>query len=209
MIKGIIFDMDGTLIDTNDLVIGTLQRTVEKFLGYWPQIESFHEVLGKPLIVQLEFFSREKAREMVDDYRREYLRHQEEKTHLYPGVLETLKGLQKKGIRLAVQSNKGTRGIDHAVEAFDLKGVFDQIIAYEDVAQAKPSPEGINRILTAWGFSPGEVIFVGDSHNDILAANLAGVEAVLVSWSLLPPEQFSGLEIHRKLEKMTDLLNIC
>jgi pyrophosphatase PpaX len=201
--------MDGTLIDTNDLVIGTLQRTVEKFLGYWPELDTFHEVLGKPLAVQLAFFDKEKAALMVADYRREYRRHQEERTRLYPGVLDTLKGLKEKGIRMAVQSNKGRGGIEHAVAAFDLKGYFDQIIAYEDVVEAKPSPEGIKRILKAWDISEERVLFVGDSHNDILAANLAGVRSALVDWSLLPEDQFKGLKIDLKLKNLAELLKIC
>ncbi len=208
MIKGIIFDMDGTLIDTNDLVIDCIKKTVNKYLGYIPEKDSFNEILGKPLDIQMSFFSEEHTTEMVDYYRKIYLERRDEDTKIFPGIMELLKALNESKMKMAIVSNKGRRGINHGLEMFNMKDFFEITLSVVDVENKKPHPEAINKVLQIWNMRKEEVLFVGDSHNDILAANNAGVKSVLVGWSILPKEQFENLKIDYIIDKPMEIIMV-
>lgn len=208
MIKGVIFDMDGTLIDTNDLVIDCIKETVNKYMGYIPEKDSFNEIIGKPLDVQMNFFSEKHADEMMGYYRNIYLERRDEDTKIFPGVKELLEALHESKIKMAIVSNKGRRGIDHGLEMFDMKDFFELTLSVVDVENKKPHPEAINKVLQIWNMKKEEVLFVGDSHNDILAANNAGVKSVLVGWSILPKEQFKDLKIDCIIDVPMEIITI-
>ena len=208
MVKGIIFDMDGTLIDTNDLVIDCIKENVNKYMGYIPEKDSFNEIIGKPLDIQMSFFSEKHADAMIDYYRGIYIERRDEDTKIFPGVMELLKALYESKIKMAIVSNKGRRGIDHGLEMFNMKDFFDITLSVEDVGNKKPHPEAINRILQDFDMKKEEVLFVGDSHNDILAANNAGVKSVLVGWSILPKEQFENLKIDYIIDEPMEIITV-
>jgi len=208
MIKGIIFDMDGTLIDTNDLVIDCIKKTVNEYLGYTPEKDSFNEIIGKPLDMQMSFFSEKYADEMMGYYRKIYMKRRDEDTKIFPGVMELLKALYESKIKMAIVSNKGRRGIDHGLEMFNMKDFFEITLSVEDVGNKKPHPEAINKILRVFDMKKEEVLFVGDSHNDILAANNAGVKSVLVGWSILPKEQFKDLKIDYIIDEPMEIITV-
>ncbi|MEA3422943.1 MAG: HAD-IIIA family hydrolase [Bacillota bacterium] len=208
MIRGIIFDMDGTLIDTNDLVMDCIKKTVYKYMGYIPEKDSFNEIIGKPLDVQMSFFSEKYAVEMIDYYRKIYLERRDEDTKIFTGIIELLKALDESEIKMAIVSNKGSRGIEHGLEMFKMKNFFELILSVADVENKKPHPEAINKVLKIWNMKKEEVLFVGDSHNDILAANNAGVKSVLVGWSILPIEQFENLKIDYIIDEPMEIITI-
>jgi pyrophosphatase PpaX len=208
MIKGIIFDMDGTLIDTNALVIECIQEAVKEFLGYHPSVEEFVEIIGKPLSVQMGFFSGEKTIEMVEYYRKIYHERRDKKTYLFSGVAELLEKLDEIGMLMAIVSNKGSHGIHHALEKFNLEKYFDPVISVTDVIHKKPDPEGAYKTLQKWGFKSEETLFIGDSSNDVLCANQAGIPAVLVGWTILPEHQFTNLKIDYRVEHIEEIFEL-
>ncbi|MBN2259750.1 MAG: HAD-IA family hydrolase [Clostridiales bacterium] len=208
MIKGIIFDMDGTLIDTNDLVINCIQDTVEKFMGYHPEKESFVEILGKPLEDQMLYFDESHKKEMVNYYRKMYTQKRDQETKMFPDVMEMLINLKKMGIIMGVVSNKGRNGIDHVLKKFGLIDYFDITISASDVVNKKPHPEAVYKVLEKWQLASEEVIFVGDSDNDILIANNAGILSVLVDWTILPKRLFDGLKIDYIIKEPEELTKI-
>lgn len=206
MFKGIIFDMDGTVIDTNDLIIRCLKESVQTHLGYTPSTQDLHPILGKPLQIQTAFFSEQKGPEMEADYRVCYRKGRDAETTLFPGIDELLEALHAEGLRMAVLSNKGSHGVRHALQRFQLERYFDPVITMDDVINRKPHPEGLFRILEQWGVEPAEALLIGDSANDILCANQAGVASMLVDWTILPPDQFANLRIDFRVRSTEDIL---
>lgn len=208
MIKGIIFDMDGTVIDTNELVINCIQESVRTHLGYLPETSEFVSILGKPLSVQMAFFSEDKRDLMVETYRKLYRSRRDAQTRLFHGLDRLLQQLDEKGIRMAVLTNKGSSGTWHALEKFHIEKFFDPVITVDDVINRKPHPEGALNVLESWGVDKTEILLIGDSANDILCANQAGIPAVLVGWTILPPSQFADLRIDHRVETTEDLLEL-
>ena len=208
MIKGIIFDMDGTLIDTNQLIIKCIQDCVEKYLKYRPQESELVAVLGKPLKNQMGFFSAKHTDDMMKYYRQIYRENRDQMTVIYEGVLPMLENLKSKGIRMAIVSNKGSNGIQHALEKFKMKEYFDISLSSSDVQKHKPDPEGILKVLKFWDFTSEEILFVGDSNNDILCANNANVQSVLVNWTILPPSHFESVHVNYRVESTQGIVDI-
>jgi len=208
MIKAVIFDLDGTLIDTNDLILDTFQHVIKECLGRVPTVDELHQVYGKTLDEQMGFFSMERSQELVASYKVYYRSHMDERTHLFEGVKSLLDKLFTKGIQMAAVTNKGSRGVQHAFDKFDLGKYFVAAITADDVVKGKPDPEGILTALQQLGVTAEEALFVGDSHSDILAAKGAGVKSVLVGWTFFHEDHYATFEADFVIEKPMDLMGL-
>ena len=208
MIKAVIFDLDGTLIDTNDLILDTFQHVIKKCLGRTPTEEELHQVYGKTLDEQMAFFSTERRQELVDAYKVYYRAHMDERTHLFEGVKRLLDELASRGLQMAAVTNKGSRGVHHAFDKFDLGKYFSAVITADDVTKGKPDPEGILAALNQLGVTAEEALFVGDSHSDILAAKGAGVKSVLVGWTFFHEDHYATFEADFIIERPMDLITL-
>ena len=208
MIKAVIFDLDGTLINTNDLIIETFYHVIKECLGRLPAIDELNHVYGKTLDEQMEFFSVERSQELVEAYRSYYRTHMDEQTYLFEGVVNLLEELEAKGIKMATVTNKGSRGVHHAYVKFDIGKYFAVSIAADDVLKGKPDPEGIFAALNKLGVEPGEALFVGDSLNDINAAKGADVKSVLVGWTFFSEDHYTEFGADYVIKKPADLMGL-
>lgn len=208
MIKVVIFDLDGTLIDTNDLIIDAFYHVINELLGRSPTEEELNYVYGKTLDEQMEFFSMERSHKLVEAYKSFYRAHMDERTHLFEGIKDLLDELAKIDIKMATVTNKGSRGVRHAFDKFGIGKYFDATISADDVSNGKPDPEGIFAVLNRLGVEAEEALFVGDSLNDISAAKKAGVLSVLVGWTLFHEDYYSEFGADFIINKPTELLNL-
>jgi pyrophosphatase PpaX len=206
MIKAVIFDLDGTLIDTNDLIIETFQHVVKESLGRFPTEDELNHVYGKTLNEQMTHFSAERSQELVDAYRAYYRTHMDAGTHLFEGVKALLDDLAEKGIKMAAVTNKGSRGVQHAFDKFDLGKYFTAAITADDVSIGKPDPEGIITALNRLNVDAQEALFVGDSQSDIHAAKGAGVKSVLVGWTFFHEDHYATFGADFVIERPVDLI---
>jgi pyrophosphatase PpaX len=176
----------------------------------WPGAyrDELHQVYGKTLEEQMAFFSVERSQELVASYKVYYRTHMDERTHLFEGVKNLLDELISKGIQMAAVTNKGSRGVQHAFDKFDLGKYFAAAITADDVVKGKPDPEGILTALTQLGVTAEEALFVGDSHSDILAAKGAGVKSVLVGWTFFHEDHYATFEADFVIEKPLDLMEL-
>lgn len=187
-IKCILFDFDGTLINSNDAVVSMLHLASTKHRGVPFSEDELNEILGKPIHDQMSFLSEEKAEELVTYYRQEYKKVRDELTKSYEGMEEALDRLKELGIKIGIVSNKGRNGIDHGIEMFKLEKWIDVSISKDDVINTKPNPEGIFKALKKLGLSEDDAkdtIFVGDSGHDIECGKNAGCKTILVDWTLI------------------------
>lgn len=190
MIKCVLFDFDGTLIDTNEAVIESLKDSIEVFTGNSVEFEELIPVLGKPIIEQMRYFSKELCNEMVEHYRSGYRNREGDKTFIFNNVEELLKVLKFRGYKVGITSNKSRRGIDYGLNKFNLSNYIDFIVSVDDVEKKKPHPECIHKIMKEKGYSNNELIIIGDSPHDINCGINAGIKTVLVSWTLFPIGEF-------------------
>lgn len=185
-IKYILFDLDGTLINTNDIIIKCLRDVSIKYANKDLTEDELGVILGKPLRDQVSLIFNENIDEMMEHYRINYRANVHGLILEFEGVAELLQELYNEGYTMGIVSSKGRRGINEALKKFHMEKYFKAIVAANDVENHKPHAEPLEKGLELLGASKEEAIFVGDSYFDILCAKNAGVKSVLVDWSILP-----------------------
>lgn len=198
MDKAIIFDLDGTVLYTDELIKRSFIKVFEKYKpGYTLNEDELLSFLGPSL---KETFSKYFPDEMFDEllsYYHDYNHsHHEDYVYVYPTVIETLDYLKAKGYPLAIVTTKLKVAAYIGLNTFDLNKYFDIVIGLDDVKFTKPDPEGILKAMEQLGIS--KAIYIGDNITDILAGKNAGVETIAVKWS---PKGFQHL-----LELKPDLM---
>lgn len=207
-ITTLLFDLDGTLIDTNDLIITTFLHTLEK---YYPSKYTREDVLpfmGPTLQETFEGIDPDRVEEMILDYRTYNLANHDLLVKEFVGVLETIQILQEKGFKLAIVSTKVYDTVLKGLKLTKMDAFFDIIVAMEHVSKVKPDPEPIFNALEQLGSTPEETIMVGDNYHDILAGKNAGTKTAGVAWSAKGREYIAKYEPDYILDNMKDLLTI-
>ena len=193
MIEAVLFDFDGTIVDTTELIYESMRRATGEVLGREPSRETLLANVGQPLPRQMELLADgqpEKTEELLEVY----LQHNEELHEAlireFPNVDTSLARLRDAGPRLAVVTSKRRFSVEMALDSFpDLKDVFDVFVTLEDTTEHKPLPAPLLKGLELLGDVPPErAAYVGDAPFDIAAARAAGVMSVAVSWGAFTAE---------------------
>ncbi len=204
-----LFDLDGTLLNTNDLVIESLQYTIRRHLGCEIEACRLYKYFGQPLVDIMADLNPGQAEQMVRTYREYSALKHDELTKVFPKVPETIRELKRHGVSVAVVTSKLKNLAYRGLELFDLQELFDACIAFEDTKKHKPAPDPVIKALDVLGVDPGSqrVIMVGDSPYDVLCANNAGVTSAVVEWSLHPREVLQTCNPRIWLKEFPALLN--
>lgn len=206
-IRTILFDLDGTLIDTNELIISSFVYTFEQY-GLRLSREEILEFIGPPLIDTFEKVDKERSRQMFDTYREHNLLAHDEFVKPYPYVAETLKQLKEGDCQLGIVTTKLQKGVNMGLKVTGLEGLFDVIITLDDVTHAKPHPEPVIKAMKLLDRKADETLMVGDNTHDIEAGQNAGVKTAAVAWTIKGREKLAALNPTYMLEDMRDLLKI-
>lgn len=206
-IHTILFDLDGTLIDTNELINESFYHTFNAY-----GLEFTHdEVLafnGPPLKETFEKIDLEKAEAMIATYRAHNLAHHDDYVKIFPHVKETLKLLKDKGIKLGIVTTKMRKTAIRGMKLTGIYSYFDTIIAINDVTHAKPHPEPVLNAMKALNADSESTLMVGDNSHDIESGHNAGVLTAGVAWSLKGEEVLKTYQPTYLLQDMRDLLKI-
>jgi len=208
MCKYILFDFDGTLIDSNEIIVNSLNETALKFTGSVLSEKELQSILGKPLSVQMKEIKAERWEELDTFYRQYYRSHRDALTKIFHGTKDMLEGLKSSGCVLGIVSNKGQSGIQHGLEMFDLKSYFDVVISSDDVLQKKPHVECIEKALAVLEGTLSETMIVGDSIHDIECGKNAGIKTVLVDWTIADKNAILALGPDYVIESPENLVDI-
>ncbi|NHN32587.1 pyrophosphatase PpaX [Paenibacillus agricola] len=185
MIHTVLFDLDGTIIDTNELIIQSFLHTFENALGEPITREHIIPNMGRPLIEQMQLFSgRDNVGDLVHKYRAFNIDKHDSLVTEFPGVRETISKLHAAGIKLGIVTSKVRITSEMGLRLCGLYDYFDSIVCVQDVKWPKPDPEGIRKALKELGSEAQGAVMVGDSHYDVEAAHNAGIPSVAVAWSL-------------------------
>lgn len=179
----VVFDLDGTLTQTNPLIFASFNHVAQRFLGKTFCEEEIIALFGPPEEGALIHLLGERTgAEAMDELCAFYRAHHRELARLHEGVTDVLALLQERGISIALFTGKGHRTTRITLEAFNLTHFFDIVVTGNDVVQHKPAPEGIERIIRHCGARPEEVLMVGDSLADASASRSAGVSFAAALW---------------------------
>jgi len=181
--KVIIFDVDGTLIDTDNLVINSYHEVFKKYRpNYKLTKEEEISFLGPTLASIFPKYFKEDFDTLFQTYRNYAINHLED-AKLYPNCKEVLSKLKDKGFKLAIVTSRFKNSLMGLLCDFKIDEYFDFIVTLDDVKKPKPDPEGINKVLKHFNCSKNEAIYIGDNDTDYYAGQSARVITGLVTWT--------------------------
>lgn len=207
-IDTILFDLDGTLIDTNELIISSYLHTLNKYYPNKYHREDVLPFMGPPLYEAFGSVDQDRTEEMI----REYRRYNHEKHDLlvkeFPGVNQTMEILKEKGFKLGIVTTKLLDTVQKGLRLTKLDPYFETIVALDHVSKTKPDPESIFKALEQLDSSKERAIMVGDNYHDILAGKNAGTKTAGVAWTAKGRDYLAQFKPDYMLDEMPDLLKI-
>lgn len=179
----VIFDLDGTLTQTNELIFATFNHVAEHYVKKVFTPSEITAMFGPPEEVAIErLVGSERTAAAMAEFYDFYERQHPRMADLYGGIRELLHDLKARGLLLAVFTGKGRRTAMITLEKIGIAHLFDIVVTGSDVVNYKPSAEGIRKVMGAFGLASDEVLMVGDSVSDVKAAHEAGVPVAAVLW---------------------------
>jgi HAD superfamily hydrolase (TIGR01549 family) len=179
----IVFDMDGTLTNTNTLIFHSFNHLAEEYLGKRLTPEEIIAYFGPPEEGAVEnMLGAEHLSEAMKKYYAFYSDRHNEFATLHEGMRDVLEFLKQHGVACALFTGKGRRTTEISLEKFGIADLFDVVMTGDDVAEYKPSGDGLRRIMRQLSVRPDETLMVGDAVSDIVAARDAGVPVASVLW---------------------------
>lgn len=187
-VQAVLFDLDGTLLDSGPLILRTYQDVLKEHLGIEASPGDILAHFGKTLAETFAAFAPrpEMVPDLVRAYRARNLELHDRMARPVPGAAGTVAALRSAGRRLAVVTTKRRAMAMRGLALMGLDDAFDTIITFEDVTAHKPDPEGVLKALAHLGADPAAALVVGDTPADILAGRRAGATPVAVGWTLVP-----------------------
>ncbi len=207
--KGFLFDLDGTLIDTSELIARSFRYASGVVLGEVKPDDVLMANVGQPLMKQMEILGGDKAQELYDVYREHNHAHHDEYIRSYPGINELLDELRARGAKLAVVTSKSRETVDMAFRSIPIERYFETVISTDDTANHKPDPQPLMLAMRRLDVHPDESVYIGDSPFDIQAGQAAGMMTAAVGWGMFAPVRLKELEPDFYFEKPDEILLLC
>jgi phosphoglycolate phosphatase len=207
LIRGIIFDFDGTLIDSYEPITESLNEVRQKF-GQAPLgLDQVRDMVGHGLEHLIEkAVGAEQVKEGVLQFREHYAKICESRTTILPAVRQTLEELDRRGYQMGIATNKPSYFARDILKALDIDHLFAEVLGPNDVNRPKPDPEMIEIMMARLGLGTDEVVYVGDMLLDIEVARNAGVAVYAVPTGSATREALVAGRPDRMVHKFSDLL---
>jgi len=207
-IRGVIFDLDGTLIDSYQAIYLSFQYAYEN-MGLPPlNYEDARRVVGLGLTLTFnDLLGRERTPEALRLFRKRYWEVFPEHTRFLPGARESISELHRAGVRQAIATNKLGRFSRAIIRHFGLEGFFVAVLGDEDVTLNKPDPEMLLAAIEKLALPKEEVVMVGDSLVDIQAAQNTGIRIFAIPSGATKREVLEQAQPTVILDQLTDLLH--
>jgi pyrophosphatase PpaX len=187
--KAVVFDLDGTVVDSVELILVSFQHAIREVLGRELSREEAIAWVGMPLREQMERFSPEHADELVEVYREFNHREHDRMLTLYEGIEDLLYDLRKESVKVGLVTSKSRFTTQMAFDLTGIDAYFDATVCAGEASGNKPEPDPILACLEQVRVEPAEAAYVGDSPSDIQAALAAKVVAIAVTWGVFTEER--------------------
>ena len=183
-IQTVLFDLDGTLLDSVDLIVDSYHHTLAAHSLPPMTRDEILAGLGTTLYAVFGRITddKETVASWVATYREYNLAHHDAQARAYPGVVEMVHQIKAKGRRLGLVTSKNQGGALRGLALMGLTGIMEVIVGADDVEKPKPDPEPVLLALERMGEPPSTTLFVGDSHHDVFSGRAAGVLTAGVTW---------------------------
>ena len=179
-----LFDLDGTLLDSIALILNSARYSFQKLERDWPSDEEWSAGIGIPLFTMFRRYSRSDAEQaaFLGAYREYQLANHDRLIRSYDGVVSTVRHLAERGHEIAIVTSKSEalamRGLVHV----GIARYMDTVVGCDASSRHKPDPEPVRIALHRLDCRPQDALFIGDSVHDIVAGNAAGVRTVAALW---------------------------
>jgi pyrophosphatase PpaX len=205
----VVFDLDGTVVDTVELIVESFRYATRTVLGEVLPDELIIAGVGRPLRAQMERLSAEHAQALYDVYREYNHRRHDELIRGYDGIEEVLQALKAAGRRTGIVTSKSRDTTAMAFRAVGLEAHFDVVVTATDTTEHKPSPVPLRLCLERLGATAAGSIYIGDSPFDIEAGAAAGMATAAVAWGVFGREALLAAGPDFWLDEPRDLLALC
>lgn len=219
----ILFDFDGTLVNTTPLILHSFRATWLQSFGFVLDDGAYINTFGTLLYSALQQLMQQgidegriapiadlsaKVDELLRTYRAINLARHDELSEPFAGINETLAELLARGFRLGIVSSKLRAGVERGLRLFALAEFFEIIIAADDVTRHKPHPEPLWRALERFAAAPQQALYVGDSIHDIAAGRAADIATAAAAWGPFPRTELEAQQPDYVLETPAELLKL-
>jgi pyrophosphatase PpaX len=179
-----LFDLDGTLIDSIELILRSYRHTLRTHRGVEPPDELWLRGLGTPIRVQLRQWSEDagEIEAMAQTYTTYNLAHHDALVRPYDGIVRAVTRLKRRGKQLGLVTSKSRSGAQRGLRVSGIEAAFDVIVGADEVTNPKPHPEPVLLALERLGTNANDAVFVGDSRHDIECGRAAGVATAAALW---------------------------
>lgn len=210
MTAALLFDLDGTLVDSIQLILDSARYAFVGFDGHAPSDDEWRAGIGRPLqSVLREYAPDEKeATRLLARYREYQLEHHDRLLHAYDGVVGMLRQFAEDGHPLAIVTSKADWLARRALELIGVDALFPTLIGCDSCINFKPHPEPVERALGLLGVRASDAMFIGDSPHDVESGNAAGVFTVGVTWGASSPAEMNRSGADAVIHRVVDLPGI-
>jgi len=207
-ITTLLFDFDGTLLDTNELIIQTFLSVLGKrYPGRFAREDVLH-FIGPSLKQTFDSIDATLTEDLIKEYRAWNIEMHDQMVVEFDGVTETLRKLKSLGIKMAIVSTKRQDIIQRGLKLMDIEDIFEIIIGLDDVVNPKPNPEPILLALKRLNATKEEALMIGDNSHDIEGGQNAGVRTAGVSWTAKGEAYLATFNPDYMLQHISELLGI-
>lgn len=207
MLTTFLFDLDGTLLDSVDLILRSYKYMLNQYRGFSGTDEMWLRGLGTPLTSQLKQFTQDpqEVAAMIETYREYNHAHHDSLAKPYPGTVEEVRHLDALGKTIGIVTSKYRRGTMMGLKLMGIEACVDFVVPADEVTNPKPHPEPVLRALELAKAKAHEAVFIGDSRHDMECGRAAGVKIAAVLWGPFDRAHLEDLKPDYWLERPADL----
>jgi pyrophosphatase PpaX len=203
----VLFDLDGTLIDSIELIMNAARHAFASRTGPAPTDDEFMAGIGQPLQTQFEPYAQSSAEmdHLISEYRTYQLANHDRLTTLYDGVADAIHLLRRQGHRLGIVTSKMDAIARRSLRHVGLESEIECLVGCDATKRHKPDAEPVLLALERMGSTPDQAVYIGDSPFDVHSGNAAGVRTIAVTWGAFSRDTLMAARPSYVLERPHDI----
>jgi pyrophosphatase PpaX len=207
-IRTVLFDLDGTLIDSVRLILDSYHHTLATHNLPPRSDEEWLRGVGTPLTVQLAEWGSDAVmlEALIATYRDYNLKHHDRMVTVYPGVVDAVRAIREAGAATGLVTSKNRQGALRGLTLARLEAMMDVLVCADEVTHPKPHPEPVEKAVRMLGADPAATVYVGDSIHDMQSGRAAGVRTAAVLWGPFGRGHLEGARPDYWVERPEDLV---